>query len=487
MGVNVGQILRQNAVRHPERVALLEGQRAVAYGGLDRDARRIAGALRAWGVRPDDRVLLCAANGGAFVSAWFGIVYAGAVVVPTPILSSADEVADRARRARCVAAVGDAERMSLLEHAGEAPLRIDHLLACAEEVETPPLVDPSSDAMILFTSGTTGAARGACISHASLLLHTAGLVHHALRLHEGDRVLGVLPLTHSYGCRLAMLAPFFAGAAVVLAPRFEAPASWRLLHEARITWAPVVPTMLSAWLRLPDAAPPPALRWVLSAGAPLPEALAIEAAARLGTSVRQGYGLTEATFSTIDTPPEPPVPGSVGRPAWGVEVRVADGGEIEVRGHNVMTGYLGDREATRDVLPDGWLRTGDIGSIDADGRLHVTDRRKDLVIRGGNNVFPAEVEAVLCRHPGVAEVAVVGRPDPHHGEEVVAVVVPRAGVPLDDLADFAAQHLARTKVPRELVTVAALPLGPSGKVLKRVLRDRIASGELLPLRLARGA
>ena len=158
------------------------------------------------------------------------------------------------------------------------------------------------------------------------------------------------------------------------------------------------------------------------------------------------------------------------------------GSEMCIR-DSEMTGYLDDPEATREVRRDGWLRTGDIGRLDESGRLWVLERRKDLILRGGNNVVPAEVEAVLCRHPGVAEVAVVGRPDPYYGEEVVAVVVPRAGPPLDDLADFAAGHLARTKVPRELVVVDALPLGPSGKVQRRVLRHRIAAGELRPVRL----
>ncbi|WP_373046605.1 class I adenylate-forming enzyme family protein [Vulgatibacter sp.] len=493
MGVNVGQILRQNAVRHPARVALVEGRGASrttsTYGSIDERARRIAGGLLASGVGENDRVLLCAGNHEGFVAAFFGIVYAGAVVVPAPILSAPDEIALRVDRAGCRLALCDPEREALLRSAGTHGITIDALPEAAP-LDLPRELDPGADAMILFTSGTTGEAKGARISHASLLVHTATLVHHTLRLDIDDRVLGALPLTHSFGCRMALLAPFFAGAVVQLVPRFDAAATLALLDEESITWAPVVPTMLAAWLRQPRGPPPRALHWVLSAGAPLPAELACSAEHRLGVPVRQGYGLTEATFSTVDGPPDAPVLGSVGRPVWGVEVRIVDAdgatvghetdGEIEVRGHNAMTGYLDDPEATAAVRDGAWLRTGDVGHLDAAGRLYVVDRKKDLILRGGNNVYPAEVEEVLCRHPGVAEVAVVGRPDPYYGEEVVAVVVPHDGADLRDLGSFAAAHLARTKVPRELVVIDELPLGPSGKVLKRVLRDRIAQGALAP-------
>jgi len=223
---------------------------------------------------------------------------------------------------------------------------------------------------------------------------------------------------------------------------------------------------------------PRALRWVLSAGAPLADALCRRAEARLGCEVRQGYGLTEASFSTIDAPPAPRTIGSVGRPVAGVEVRIAADGEVEVRGPHVMAGYLDGTPAPVDA--GGWLRTGDLGRLDDDGRLWIVDRKKDLIIRGGNNVYPAEVEDVLATHPDVAEVAVVGRPDDYFGEEIVAVVVARAGhaPTADELAAFARARLPAVKQPRELAFVDALPLGPSGKVLKRALRQQLADGTL---------
>jgi long-chain acyl-CoA synthetase len=237
-----------------------------------------------------------------------------------------------------------------------------------------------------------------------------------------------------------------------------------------------------------DGPPPPSLKWILSAGAPLADALCRRAEARLGCVVRQGYGLTEASFSTIDAPPAPRDVGSVGRPVAGVEVRIADGGEIEVRGPHRMLGYLDEEAATRAAIDgDGWLRTGDVGRLDDDGRLWVVDRTKDLVIRGGNNVYPSEVEAALAAHPAVADVAVVGRPDDYFGEEVVAVVVARGGHSVDAAAldAFARARIAATKLPREYAFVASLPLGPSGKVLKRELRRRLVDGTLATVKAPR--
>jgi long-chain acyl-CoA synthetase len=253
--------------------------------------------------------------------------------------------------------------------------------------------------------------------------------------------------------------------------------------------------MLAAWAECPAAdggGPPAALRWVLSAGAPLSEEIARRAEARLGVEVRQGYGMTEATFSAINAPPDERRFGSVGRPVWGVELRIVDSalrdvaagesGEVLVRGHNLMTHYLDDADSKR--TSDGFLHTGDIGRLDAEGRLYIVDRIKDLIIRGGYNVYPAEVEAALAEHPSVVEVAVVGQPDSYYGEEVVAVAVLRGACEVAALAEFAADRLGSMRRPRHYAFVDALPLGPSGKVHKATLREWIASGRL-PLHAAR--
>jgi long-chain acyl-CoA synthetase len=211
----------------------------------------------------------------------------------------------------------------------------------------------------------------------------------------------------------------------------------------------------------------------------------------LGVTVRQGYGMTEATFTTMNAPPDERVLGSVGRPTHGVHVRVVDAqdrdlpvgedGEVLVSGHNVMTGYLHDPDASAEALRGGYMHSGDIGHLDADGRLWIVDRIKDLVIRGGHNVYPSEVEAALATHPSVHEVAVIGRPDDYYGEEVVAVVVRRADqspASAVELAAHAAKLIGRTKIPREVAFIDAMPLGPSGKVQKRTLRAWLEEGRI---------
>jgi long-chain acyl-CoA synthetase len=228
----------------------------------------------------------------------------------------------------------------------------------------------------------------------------------------------------------------------------------------------------------------------LCAGAPLADETVRRAEVVLGVELRQGYGMTEATFSTLNAPPDRRVIGSVGKPAWGVELRVVDvegrdvpcgqTGQVLVRGPNVMTGYLLDEEATNEALSDGWVHSGDVGVLDQEGRLRIVDRTKDLIIRGGYNVYPSEVENALGAHPDVHEVAVVGRPDAFYGEEVVAIIVPRAGATLDAQAlhVFLAERVSRTKLPREYAVVSQLPLGASGKIHKRTLRDQLLAGQL---------
>jgi long-chain acyl-CoA synthetase len=505
MGVSIGQVLRQAALRWPGRVAVTDlgggRRREQTFAGLDTRARAVARHLHAVGAEAGDAVALMAGNSEEFVAAWFGIVYAGCAVVPIPILSAAPEVRYRVEHAGCRALLHDAARADVATEATRqsgpvARLSVDTLGEGHAPLPYPVDTAPGDDAMVLYTSGTTGKAKGAAISHASLMTHTAVLVHHHLRLSPDDCVLGVLPLTHSYGCRMAMLVPFFAGARSVLVPRFDAAGTLDIMRDQQVSWLPAVPTMYAAWGAEPEGPAPERLRWCLSAGAPLADPVALRAEARLGAEVRQGFGMTEATFSTLNAPPDARVLGSVGRPVWGIEVRIVDAagrdlppgqdGELLVRGHNVMTRYLHDPDATAAARDDGWMRSGDVGRLDADGRLSIVDRIKDLIIRGGNNVYPSEVEDVLARHPAVREVAVVGRADEYYGEEVVAVVVPREGQTLraDELVDFARTQVARTKVPREVAVVEHLPLGPSGKVLKRELRTMIERGDLKPTRPA---
>jgi long-chain acyl-CoA synthetase len=231
----------------------------------------------------------------------------------------------------------------------------------------------------------------------------------------------------------------------------------------------------------------------MSAGAPLAEDSRLRAEERLGATVRQGYGLTEATFSTINAPPDEAAPGSVGQPVSGVEVRIANEngealptrarGEVLVRGQNVMAGYLDDKTASAHAMRGGWLHSGDIGFVDEVGRLTVVDRSKDLILRGGHSVYPFEVESVVGSHPAVRDIAVIGEPDDYYGEEVVAVIALRTHVALQELDAWARERLAPYKVPRRYALIDALPQGASGKTLKRLLREQLISGKLVAKRL----
>lgn len=501
MGIQIGQVLRQSALAASDRVALVDlgdrggARRELTYAALDALALRVASRLRAAGVGIGDRVGLLAENSAECMASWFGIVYAGAAVVPLHVLSVAPELAQRLRHARCSAILHDDARAGLARQAAGLA-GVAHVASLAEISGPGPEVivrpeDMAADAaaMILYTSGTTGTPKGAVITHASLMVHTSVLSQRVLGLDAASVVLCVLPLSHSYGCRMAMLAPLFSQARIVVVPRFEAARTRSILDDEAVTWAPVVPTMLAAWAELPARAAAGALRWVLSAGAPLGDEIARRAEAQLGAEVRQGYGMTEATFSAINAPPDDRRFGCVGRPVWGVEVRIVDGdgrdvpagarGEVLVRGHNVMSHYLDDAAASVQVRTGGFVHSGDIGQLDADGRLYIVDRSKDMIIRGGYNVYPAEVEAALAEHPSVAQVAVVGQPDAYYGEEIAAVVVLRASCTVESLAGFASERLGRMRRPRYFAFCDALPLGPSGKVHKRTLRTWIDDGRLV--------
>jgi long-chain acyl-CoA synthetase len=500
MGLNIGQVVRQWAVREPDRVALVltgEARRELSFGELDERARRAAARLAAEGIGPGSRVALSVPNGLAFLDGWFGALYAGATVLPVPPMSAPPELAQRLTHARCAALLCDASTAELAEAAlrqvsGVRRLDAASLADGSAVSDGPRDLAPETPAMILYTSGTTGTPRGAVITHASLAVHTAALVHHVLRLTPGDAVLACLPLTHSYGIRMSLLAPFYAGARSVLVERFTPARVRELGARELVTWFPGVPTMFHALAHDDQLMPAdfPALRWCLSAGAPLPREVRLKAEAALGAKVRQGFGLTEATFSTVSLPEDAGGEDTVGRPVFGVEVRIVDEsgaplpsgqpGEICVRGQNVMAGYLDDAAASAEVCKGGWLHSGDVGLLDAAGRLTVVDRIKDMIIRGGFNVYPAELEAVLVSHPQVRDAVVVGRPDERHGEEVVAVLVLEPGAALDvaELDAFCRARVSRTKLPRLYAAIDAMPVGASGKVLRRAVRELVHDGSL---------
>ncbi len=495
MGSNVGQLLHRWAAKDAGRTGIIDtgrGGLAVSYGELDRRAARVASGLLACGVRPGERIAICMENGLDFVTSWFGTVYAGCATLPLPTGSTAPEMAFRLDHARCRFLLTDAARLEVAKDgvsrtAGKTDLlRVNAVVDMADGEREPLDLEEGAFAMLLYTSGTTGAPKCACITHASLYAHSAALADRVVGLGPGDRVLGTLPLAHSYGIRTTLLLPFHAGACTVLVPKYSPQRTLELCVSHSVTWLPGVPTMFIGWSGLDELRRPEALRWCMSAGAPLPEDVRLRAEERLGAPVRQAYGLTEANLTAINAPPDRAVPRSSGKPVFGVEVRIAseDGsempvgihGEVLVRGPNVMAGYLDDPMATDHVMRGGWLHTGDVGFVDPEGRLTIVDRNKDLILRGGASIYPSEVESVLVDHPSVREAAVVGRPDDYYGEVVVAVVAANGAVTAAELDRWARDRLAAYKAPVGYAWVDELPRSGSGKILKRRLRDQLAEG-----------
>jgi long-chain acyl-CoA synthetase len=494
---NVGQFLHGWTRREPKRIAMVDAGRndlALSFAALDREAGRVGARLRELGLGAGDRVLIYTKNGLDFVAAWFGAVYAGCTTLPMTSGATERELAFVLNHAGCKALLSDEakheEAEAALVRAGSDArlLGVERARHDARGQISPAVMSAGALAMILYTSGTTGAAKGVCVTHESLLRHTHALVEHSLRLGEQDRVLGTLPLTHSYGIRMTLLAPFCAGARSIFVPRFSPSLTLQLCEAHGVTWLPGVPTMFVAWASETGARPIETLRWCLSAGAPLVEDARLGAEERLGATVRQGYGLTEATFSTINSPDDVAAPGSVGKPVKNVEIRIANEqdatlpsgshGQVLVRGPNVMAGYLDDPTATRHVMRGGWLHTGDIGFLDEAGRLTVVDRIKDLILRGGHSIYPSELENVIADHPLVRSVAVVGQSDPYYGEEVVAIIIPRQPIDLAELQAWMRERLASHKLPRRIAFTDSMPQSGSGKTLKRQLRQQIETGEL---------
>jgi long-chain acyl-CoA synthetase len=353
--------------------------------------------------------------------------------------------------------------------------------------------DAYDTAVILYTSGTTGVPKGAMLSHFNLVMNATVNAFDTNDISSDDVCLAALPLFHAFGQTCAMNTFWRVGATMVLIPRFDPTRAIELMLKERATVFLGVPTMYVHLLTAAaNAAELPRPRFCVSGGAALPVSVLEDFEDTFGTRIYEGYGLSESSpTATTNQAAFGARPGTIGHPVWGVEVEIARAdledriellasgqvGEVVVRGHNVFSGYLGRPEETAEVLVDGWLRTGDLGAKDIAGFTRILDRKKDLVIRGGYNVYPREVEEVLLRHPDVAQVAVIGLPDAVHGEEVCAVIVPKPGVVAEaaEITEWSKKHLAAHKYPRRVEFVDALPLGASMKVLKRDLRARFTN------------
>ena len=354
-----------------------------------------------------------------------------------------------------------------------------------QEIEELPDTEPSDTAVLLYTSGTTGRPKGAELTHFNLF-YNADMAARAHGVDASSVSLAVLPLFHSFGQTVIQNATFMQGGTLVMLPRFDATSAFEMIQRHRVTFFAGVPTMYFGLLHHPDASAYDlsSLRICASGGAPMPVEVMRRFDELYGANILEGYGLSETSpLASLNPREREKKPGSIGRPIWGVEFRlVADdgrviaesnvAGEIHIKGHNVMKGYYKRPEATAEALRDGWFRTGDVATRDDDGYYVIVDRKKDMILRGGYNVYPREIEEVLYRHPAIGEAAVIGVPNPELGEEVVAVVALKVGgvATAEELVAFCSERLAAYKYPREVRFVEALPKGPTGKILKRELR-----------------
>jgi long-chain acyl-CoA synthetase len=495
--LSLASILEEGARRHPQRVAIVDREREFTYEQLWREALIRARVLRdELGIAPGDRVALLAANGLNFVAEYYAILAAGAVIVPMAPMLVADEIEYQLHDSEVRALLLEAELaqagLQAAERASVSVLVLPEELTAGAPgrpaLERQVSRQPTDPAVLFYTSGTTGRPKGAVLTHFNLVMNCFVNAFMANKFEADDVVLGCLPLFHTFGQTVAMNSSFLVGAKVVLQRRFEAREALELMRRHGVNFLLGVPTIYMALLEALGDDPPVPLRNCVSGGAPLPVSVLEKFEAAFGCRVKEGYGLSETSpTATVNQDLFGLKPGSIGHPLWGIEVEIArtevedriellapeELGEIVVRGHNVFDGYFGKPEATQAALVDGWFRTGDLGVKDPDGFLYVVDRKKDMILRGGYNVYPREIEEVLARHPAIRQVAVLGVPDDHMGEEVLAVVVLDPAAPAlapEELTEWMQSRIARHKQPRLIRIADGLPLGPSGKVLKRELR-----------------
>jgi long-chain acyl-CoA synthetase len=504
--LNLASVLEHPARLTPDRIAITCGAEQLTYAALDAQAAQVAAGLQAIGIRAGEHVALSCPNVPWFPIAYFGILKAGAAVVPLNVLLKPREIAYHLKNS-------DAKAVLAFEGTAELPIGAmcreaaaqagtPHVFVFPGDAAAimrdaagfhPPRREPHDTAVILYTSGTTGHPKGAELSHGSM-------VGNAVTCHdmfkpafdggtEQNVTLITLPLFHSTAQTAQMNAALYGGFRLVLHPRFDPAAVLEAFSRERIGLWVGVPTMYWALLNHARASATDvtgaaaSLRLCASGGAPMPVDLMHAFEQAFSVRILEGYGLSEtAPVVAFNQLQRPSKPGTVGFPIFGVDVRCVDEhdntvppgvrGEVVIRGPNVMKGYYDRPEATAEAMRGGWFRTGDIGQFDAEGYLAIVDRKKDMILRGGFNVYPREIEEVLLTHPAVAVVAVIGVPDPRLGEEVKAVVVrrPHATITEGELIAWAREQMAAFKFPRSIEFRDSLPMSATGKVLKRELR-----------------
>lgn len=513
--LNLAILLEDSAREVPGRTAIVFEETKLSYAEVNAAANQVANVLALAGIQRGDKIALSCQNVPYFPIVYYGILKAGAVVMPLNVLLKPREIAYHLRDADARAyfclegtpelpmgemgftafkEVDSCKHFFLMTTDPTAPSHIEGAQTLGMLMHNQPttfetvMTDPDETAIILYTSGTTGQPKGAELSHINMLLN-ARLSESMYPKMDHDVHLITLPLFHSFGQTVQMNSGFYNRATLVLLPRFAPDAALSLMERENVTFFAGVPTMYWAMLNFPGANKYDLekiarnLRLCVSGGAAMPVEVMRAFEEKFNVIILEGYGLSEtspvATFNRLDRPTKP---GSIGLPVWGVSVRIVDQhdydvgtnevGEIIIRGHNVMKGYYNRPEATAEVMRNGWFHTGDIGRRDEEGYIYIVDRVKDMIIRGGFNVYPREIEDVLMTHPAVSLAAVIGISHERHGEEVKAFVILKEGAELTEveLVAWSKQNMADYKYPRLIEFRTTLPMTATGKILKNELR-----------------
>lgn len=512
--LNLSYLLEFQAREYPNRTAVIFNDTRLSYGQLNVMANQFANGMASLGVKPGDKVALMMPNIPYFPIAYYGILKTGATVVPFNVLFKGREVAYHIKDSDSVALVvfeGFAQHaydgfqqvdschtmiVATADPKAPSPVKGEGVMTMGQLMYGKPATfdthhgSPHDTAVILYTSGTTGSPKGAELTHSNMVLNAIT----SSRLADGnssDIYLATLPLFHSFGQTVVMNAAFFAGAAVTMLPRFKPEDALGIMERDNVTVFAGVPTMYWAMMSYPEADKfdlekiARNLKVCISGGAALPLEVLRGFEKKFDVPILEGYGLSEtspaASFNVRDKQRKP---GSIGVPVWGTEMKIVDPetdeekpvgevGEVVIRGHQVMKGYYKKPEATAKAMRNGWFHTGDLGRMDEDGYFYIVDRLKEMIIRGGFNVYPREIEEYLITHPKISLVAVKGVPDEKYGEEIKAYVVLKPGetMTVEEFIEFAKKGLADYKYPRIVEFRSELPMTATGKILKRELKD----------------
>jgi long-chain acyl-CoA synthetase len=505
MSLNLAVILEESTKRNPDKVALIFDDFKLTYTQLNAASNQVANALVGAGIKPGDRVGLMLPNVPQFPIIYYGILKAGGIVVPINVLLKGREVAYYLSdseasalffwemfAADAIVGAKEAPSVTKLIQVGIAPAEppegcADFFAFSGKQAPTFDTVATEADGtcLIIYTSGTTGQPKGAELTNLNLF-ECCHLGTHIFTFdNEKDVIMAVLPMFHSFGLSNVLNGGIHGGITLTLMPRFDADKCLQIIQRDKVTLFLGVPTMYFAMLHHPERSTYDlsSLRLCVSGGASIPGEVIKAWEQATGTKILEGYGLSEtsptATFNQLETGQKV---GSIGKPVWGVDVKIFDEddkevpqgerGEIVIKGHNIMKGYWRKPEATAETIKHGWFHSGDIGYVDDEGFLFIVDRKKEMIIRGGFNVYPREIEEVIYMHPKVAEAAVIGVPDEKFGEEIHAVVAPKPGETIDpqELIAFVKERVAAYKCPRTVDVVKELPKGPTGKIMKREIK-----------------